>query len=99
MTNSLLYDLLNQMYVYSDTEESPQDAIFESEGKVIRELAGKGNCVILGRCADYILRELPGCLKVYLHAPYDYRTKRVMDTENLTEEEAIQKIRRNDRRR
>lgn len=99
MTNSLLYDLLNQMYVYSDTEESPQDAIFESEGKVIRELAGKGNYVILGRCADYILRELPGCLKVYLHAPYDYRTKRVMDTENLTEEEAIQKIRRNDRRR
>lgn len=57
MTNSFLYDLMSQMYIYSDTREAPRDAIFESEGKVIRELADKGNCVIIGRCADYILRD------------------------------------------
>ena len=54
MTNSFLYDLVNQMYIYSATREAPQDAIFESEGNVIRELAEKGSCVILGRCADYM---------------------------------------------
>ena len=99
MTNSLLYDLVSQMYIYSDTQEAPRDAIFESEGKVIRELADKGNCVILGRCADYFLRDRKDCLKVYLHAPEDYRVKRIMKTENLTEEDARQKIRKMDRRR
>ena len=91
MTSSFLYDLVSQMYIYSDTQEAPRDAIFESEGKVIRELAEKGNCVILGRCADYFLRDRKDCLKVYLHAPEDYRVKRIMKTENLTEEDARQK--------
>lgn len=99
MTNSFLYDLVSQMYIYSDTQEAPRDAIFESEGEVIRSLADQGNCVILGRCADYFLRDLRDCLKVYLHAPEDYRVKRIMDTENLSEEDARQKVRRMDRRR
>lgn len=99
MTNSFLYDLISQMYIYSDTQEAPRDAIFESEGEVIRSLADQGNCVILGRCADYFLRDRHDCLKVYLHAPEDYRVKRIMDTENLTEEDARQKVRRMDRRR
>ena len=99
MTNSFLYDLVSQMYIYSDTQEAPRDAIFESERKVIRELAEKGNCVILGRCTDYFLRDRKDCLKVYLHAPEDYRVKRIMKTENLPEEDARQKIRKMDRRR
>lgn len=99
MTNSFLYDLISQMYIYSDTQEAPRDAIFESEGEVIRSLADQGNCIILGRCADYFLRDRHDCLKVYLHAPEDYRVKRIMDTENLSEENARQKVRRMDRRR
>ena len=99
MVNSLLYDLVNQMYIYSDSQEAPQDAIFESEADIIRKLAAKGSCVILGRCADYILRDHPNCLKVYLHASAGYRTGRVMETEQLSRNEAIQKIRRMDRRR
>ena len=43
MTNSFLYDLVSQMYIYSDTQEAPRDAIFESEGEVIRSLADQGN--------------------------------------------------------
>lgn len=99
MTNSFLYDLMNQMYVYSETQEAPRDEIFESEGKVIRELAEKGRCVIVGRCADYVLRNRPDTLKIYLHASESYRTKRIMETENLSEQDAIQKIRKMDRRR
>lgn len=99
MTNSLLYDLMNQMYIYSDSQESPQDEIFESEGKVIRDLAVKGNCIIIGRCADYILRNRPHTLKVFLHAPEAFRVKRIMETEQLSKEEALQKIRQTDQRR
>ena len=99
MTNSFLYDLVNQMYIYSDTQEAPRDAIFESEGEVIHSLADQGNCVILGRCADYFLRDRQDCLKIYLHAPEDYRVKRIMDTEDLSEEDARRKVRRMDRRR
>lgn len=99
MTNSFLYDLMSQMYVYSETQESPHDEIFESEANVIRNLAEKGNCVIVGRCADYVLRDRPATLKVYLHASEHYRTKRIMKTENLSKEDALQKIRRMDHRR
>lgn len=99
MTNSFLYDLMSQMYVYSETQESPHDEIFESEAGVIRNLAEKGNCVIVGRCADYVLGDRPDTLKVYLHASEDFRTKRIMKTENLSKEDALQKIRRMDRRR
>lgn len=99
MTNSLLYDLMNQMYIYSESQESPRDEIFESEGKVIRELAAKGNCVIVGRCADYILRSRPNTLKVFLHAPEPFRVQRIMKTEHLSKEEALQKVRQTDRRR
>ena len=99
MTNSFLYDLMSQMYVYSETQESPHDEIFESEANVIRDLAEKGNCVIVGRCADYVLRDRPATLKVYLHASEHYRTKRIMKTENLSKEDALQKIRRMDHRR
>lgn len=99
MTNSFLYDLMSQMYVYSETQESPRDEIFESEAKVIRDLAEKGNCVIVGRCADYVLRDRPDTLKVYLHASEDFRTERIMKTENLSREDALQKVRRMDCRR
>lgn len=99
MTNSFLYDLMSQMYVYSENQESPQDEIFESEAKVIQNLAEKGNCVIVGRCADYVLRDRPDTLKVYLHASEDFRMERIMKTENLSREDALQKIRKMDRRR
>lgn len=99
MTNSLLYDLVSQVYIYSAEYEAPKDQIFESEASVIRDLADKGNCIIVGRCADYILKDRPGCLRVFLHASMDYRISRIMKTENLDSKEAEQKIRQNDKRR
>lgn len=99
MTNSFLYDLMSQMYIYSDSKEAPRDEIFESEGKVIRDLAAKGRCVIIGRCADQVLRHRPNTLKVFLHAPEAVRKERVMKTEGLSPEEAIQKIHKMDKRR
>lgn len=99
MTNSLLYDLVNQMYSYSPEHPSPKDAVFESEERVIREFADKGNCIIIGRCADDILKDYPNCFKVWLHAPEDVRIRRIMETENLSQKDAALKIAQEDKRR
>ena len=96
MTNSLLYDLVNQMYIYSAEHETSKDRIFTAESKVIGELAARGKCVIVGRCADYILRDAKNCLRIFLQAPLDERVRRVMERENLSQEEAREKIRKED---
>ena len=100
MTNSFLYDLVNQVYVYAQSdEEAPKDKIYEAESKVVRELAAKGNCVIVGRCSDYILRDNKNCLKVFFSAPIEIRMKRVMERLHLSEKEAKQKIQKEDKQR
>ncbi|MGL6200716.1 MAG: DUF6198 family protein [Lachnospiraceae bacterium] len=99
MTNSLLYDLVNQMYTYSSEHETPKDKIFETESHAIKELAEMGNCIIVGRCADYILRNEPNCLRIFLHAPLESRIRRVMKQDNVDEKEAAAKVQKEDRRR
>lgn len=100
MTNSLLYDFVNQMYLYgTKQEEAPKDKIFEAEANAMKELAQKGNCVIVGRCSDYILRKSKNVLKVFFTAPIEQRTKRIMQRLHLTEKDAIQQIRKEDKKR
>ena len=100
MTNSLLYDLVNQMYQYgNEKEEAPKDKIFEAESKVIKELAEKGNCVIIGRCSDYVLKDDSRVLKVFFTAPMESRIERVMKRLGTEAKEAQHQIRREDRRR
>lgn len=100
MTNSLLYDLVNQVYLYGkEEEEAPKDKIFEAESKVIKELAKKGNCVIVGRCSDYVLKNNENCLKVFFTVPMESRIKRVMKKSKVEQKEAEQKIRKEDKHR
>ena len=98
MTSSFLYDLVNQMYMYAQAdEEAPKDKIYEAESKVVKELAAKGNCVIVGRCSDYTLRDNKNCLRVFFSAPMENRMKRVMERLHLSEKEAKQKIQKEDK--
>ena len=91
MRSSLLYDLVNQAYSHAPQNPAPKDNIFAAESKVILDLASKGNCVVIGRCADYILRNRPHCMRIFLHAPAEYRVKRIMRTENLSHDAALTK--------
>ena len=100
MTNSLLYDLVNQMYLNTDRQdEAPKDKIFEAECQVVRNLAKKGNCVIVGRCADYVLRNSGNCLKVFFSAPLMSRIRRVAQRQNISEGEAKAKVQKNEKLR
>ena len=100
MTNSLLYDLVNQMYLNTDRQdEAPKDKIFEAECQVVRNLAKKGNCVIVGRCADYVLRNSGNCLKVFFSAPLASRIRRVAQRQNISEGEAKATVQKNEKLR
>lgn len=53
------------------------DKLWEAQVKAIREMADKENCVIVGRNADYILREFDHCLRVFIHADFEWRAERM----------------------
>lgn len=99
ISGALLHDLASEMYAYSDQTPAPTDAIFEAEAKVMRQAAGKGDCVIVGRCADVVLKGQTKCLRVFLHAPLEYRVQRLMRTEGFEEKEARRRLRQTDRTR
>ena len=79
-TNSFLYDL----YTTVATPSVP-DQVFIAQAKVIKEAAARESCVIVGRCADYILREEPHMLKVFVNAPIDQRIRRAREEYGVTE--------------
>lgn len=54
---------------------SMQQETFEVQSNIIRDLAEKESCIIVGRCADSVLRDMPRCLNIYVYAPYEERLK------------------------
>lgn len=73
-TFSFFYNL------YMTSNELPAaEQVFLAQSQVIRKIAQEGSCVIVGRCADYILREFDNCLRVFVHAPLEWRIQCVRD--------------------
>ncbi|HOO22637.1 MAG TPA: cytidylate kinase-like family protein [Clostridia bacterium] len=75
------------------------DEIFFAQSEVIRNLAAKGPCVLVGRCADCVLSDRKNVLNVFVFAPIEDRVKRVMSRHNVSQEEAGRIIKANDRMR
>lgn len=65
----------------------------------IREVAEKGACVIVGRCADYILRDRSDCLNVFIFADLEKRVQRVVEEHRVPDSEAINHVKDRDRKR
>ena len=75
------------------------DALFKIQSDVIRKLATEKSCLFVGRCADYILRENPRCVNVFVTASMDVRIKRLSSTGELTKEQAEELIAKTDKKR
>ena len=73
--------------------------LFRYQAKIIRELAATRNCVIVGRCANFILRGRENVLNVFVTAPVVDCVRRVMEADGLNLEEAEKKIKKVDKRR
>nr|WP_295679376.1 cytidylate kinase-like family protein [uncultured Lachnoclostridium sp.] len=68
------------------------DNLFNYQAKVIRELANETSCVMVGRCADYVLKDVDHVIRVFVHAPFEDCVKTVMGLDGLSKEEASRKI-------
>ena len=73
--------------------------LYEAQTKVIRDLADKGSCIIVGRCADYILKDREDCLHVFIHADNEHRAKRILEKYGPTDKTVSQRIKDKDNRR
>lgn len=78
---------------------SPAQYAIEAQEKALKYLADQGSCVIVGRAADYVLRERPNLLRVFVYAPKDLRIENVEEMYGDTQEEAIKHIKRSDKNR
>ena len=76
-----------------------EDYLWEIQYKIITDIAQKESCVIVGRCADYILRDKADCLKVFIHASMDYRAERIVKVYGEQEKSAEQRLKDKDKRR
>lgn len=68
------------------------DALFDYQAKIIRQLADQGPCVLIGRCADYVLKGRPDVVRVFVHADADFCLEQAMKVDSLPEEEVVRKI-------
>lgn len=71
---------------YSDVLSN--EKLFELQSEAIRKLAEKESCVLVGRCADYILRDNPACQSFFIHSNEQTRINRIMESEQVTEAQA-----------
>ena len=72
--------------------DNNDDRIFIAEEKVIKDLANKESCVIVGRCADYILKDNKDTIKVFLYSSSQDKVKRAVKYYNLEEDKALKEI-------
>lgn len=82
-SSSFLFNLVTTAYAspafFSQYDIPISHKAFYAQVSVIQELADRGSCVIVGRCADYILRDHPNCVKVFVYASKEDRVKRAVD--------------------
>lgn len=76
-----------------------EDYLWKIQYSIITELAEKGPCVIVGRCADYILKDRTDCLTVFIHADMQYRAERIVREYGEREESPEQRLKEKDKRR
>ncbi len=73
------------------------DVLFETESKIIERLGKTEDCIIVGRCANYILGD--DCLSLFVYAPYEYRVKAVMERLGREEKSARSLVKKMDKTR
>ena len=103
-TNSLLYSLSLGLYSFSNTysvgDNLPvNDKLYILQHKIIKKVADEGPCVIVGRCADHILRDRNDVLRVFIYADLDFRVKRAIDLKGVKPSKAEQVVQKTDKSR
>ena len=103
-SNSLLYSIAMGMNVFSNQEVgfsglSLDDRIFLAQSKVIRNVAEEGPCVIVGKCADYILKDREDVVNLFINATIDFRIKRAIEVDDISRNKAAETVLKKDKSR
>ena len=99
-----LYSLSVGLYNYGNNFSSVgdlpvNDRLYILQHKIIKQLAEKENFVVVGRCADYVLKDNPKLVKVYIYADLDKRIKRAVDRQDIDPARAKQAVLKADKNR
>ena len=97
--NNFLY-ILSRLGPTSQIYGMPlSERIFSIQSNVIKDVADRGSCVILGRCADYVLRDYQNCVNVYTYASFPVRISRAVTEYSVNQENAEKEVRHVDKAR
>ena len=72
----------------ADKPDLSQESLFQFQSDAILKAAKEGPCVFVGRCADYILRDLPNTVNIFITASMEYRVSQIMNKQHFNKEEA-----------
>ncbi len=103
--NSLLYTLAVGSNIFTSHHKAGlslpiNDRLYMLQSDFIREKAAEGSCIIVGRCADHILKDNENRFSVFVYAPLSVRRRRVTERHpELTENQALELINKTDKRR
>ena len=102
--SSLLYSVVTGAYMFGNhvapTLDLPiNDKLFIAQTEVIKKLAKEGSCVIMGRCADYILRDDPSIINIFIHADLSIRLNRAIKEYQLASDKAEASLNKIDKNR
>lgn len=87
--------IMHELYLTT----SPAKYAIEAQDAVLHNIAEQGSCVIVGRAADYVLRDTPNLLRVFIYAPKDFRVRNIMEMYGDSEKEASKNVERSDKNR
>ncbi len=99
-TRSLLFSLVTGGHMPGAYLDMPLNhKVFLAQFDTIRRLAGQGSCIIVGRCADYVLRDHPGAVKLFVKADMQKRMERAVALNDVTMDKAEEYVRKMDKQR
>lgn len=96
---SLIYSLFEASNAKTGYHLPVQDAMYNLQSGVIRSLAEKEPCIIVGRCADYILKGRKDTISVFIYADTEYRIDRICGRDKCSRKDAISRIKKTDKNR
>lgn len=103
-TSSLLYSIASSSFFgnghFSPTVDLPiTDRLFLAQSEVIRKFAEEGSCVVVGRCANYVLRDDENAIDVFIHRDFDERVNQVAKLYDLNQKKAEETVKKVDKKR
>ncbi len=75
------------------------DTLFLAEYEIIKKLAEEGPCILVGRCSDYVLKDLPNHVSIFIHADKEFRAARIAEYESIGIKDAMNSLHKYDKER